>query len=417
MRLPKLDILSPVGLMLAQLFFYIPIKFTIIFLGLGKYSLDTFPSFYFASTLIVLQLIIWLFFFILIYNVKKQKMFKRLASLQPIEKKKISIVFSQLLIISGLLALFINIYLCGKMPFIHNPIEIKLALDKRPMLTTILSSYASSAIGVAAYFLFVRHYREKRSYLIILWLFGVSLLVFMLSGSRGAFIGFFLLPLIMVRHHFYKSISLFLFPILGVLGLAILAVLDVVRYGGIFSFTYGKFLSLGNLILLVLDRRFDAYFPNFFFYWENRDLFGFRYGFDYLVAPLQFVPRSFFEEKPYTLIREINNQLKLQSAGGTGGTSMIEAFANFGVLGLALNGFLGAYIVWIVFSRFKIAAFRGEAEKFAFWALFGSSLVNTFFISPGITHSFVSLSVGCFFLKLFTVAHKIVFSTRENNIY
>ena len=417
MRLPKVEILSPVGLMLIQLFFYIPVKFAIISFGWGKYDVGSFSSFYFVLTLIILQLVFWLFFFTLIYRVSKRRMHRLLASPKPKEKKKISVIFSQLLIVSGLLALVANIYLCGKVPFIDNPIEIKLALDKRPMATTILSSYASSAIGLAAYLLFVRHYREKRSYLIILWLFGVSLLFFMLSGSRGAFIGYFILPLLMVRHHFYKAISLFLYPIVGFLGLAILVALDMIRYGGIFSLTYGKLLNLGSLILHLLDRRFDAYFPNLFRYWDNRELFGIRYGFDYLAAPLQFLPRSFFDDKPYTLIREMNNQLKLQSAGGTGGTSMIEALANFGVLGLMLNGFAGAYIVWIVYSRFKLAVFRGDAEKFAFWALFGSSLLNAFFISPGITHSFVALFVGCIFLILFVVVHAKVLSTRENNIY
>ena len=98
----------------------------------------------------------------------------------------------------------------------------------------------------------------------------------------------------------------------------------------------------------LIDKRFDSYFPNLIYFFENIEIFGYRYGYDYINLPLLLVPRVFLLDKPVTFVREFNDTLTLQSAGGTGGTSLIEAWINFGPFGLILNAILVSLSMFIL---------------------------------------------------------------------
>ena len=207
--------------------------------------------------------------------------------------------------------------------------------------------------------------------------------------------------MLVVRTFLYKRVPLFKIFFFGILGLVAIAAIDRVRYEGFSDIGVDIFDSLFAKLHFLLDKRFDSYFPNLIYFFENTNIFDYRYGYDYLSVFLLLIPRSIFPEKPITFIREFNNTLELQSAGGTGGSAIIEAWINFGAFGILFNGILTALVLVLVKNQFNNALVSKNTSGFIFWYVWGTSLVHSLLISPGLNHGFVSLFLSGLFLLIY----------------
>ena len=127
---------------------------------------------------------------------------------------------------------------------------------------------------------------------------------------------------------------------------------------------------------------------------DNIEKFDFRYGFDYINIFLQMIPRALWEDKPLSLVREVNNILVIQSVGGTGLPSIFEAWINFGILGLVFNAIMASFVLVLFQKIYLYGRNHHEIIIFILGVKFGFSLVHTFFISPGITHNTPELIIS-----------------------
>jgi len=218
------------------------------------------------------------------------------------------------------------------------------------------------------------------------------------NGSRGMFVMGAIFPLIIIYNGFKKRLGILPLFLLFLFVILLLGILGVVRVSSqevtldvIINIITELNTKISYLFLSVLDRRMDSFYPNLMHVFDNIDKFDYRYGFDYINIFLQYIPRFIWEGKPISLVREANNILVLQDSGGTGFSSIFEAWINFSIFGLVLNAIMASYVL-VLFQKIYIYARNNrEIVIFIIAVKIGTSIVMKFFIASGITHNSAEL--------------------------
>jgi oligosaccharide repeat unit polymerase len=183
--------------------------------------------------------------------------------------------------------------------------------------------------------------RQRISYK---WLLSYSLFIMAgmyLSGSKSAVLSVFIIS-VLYAHYFIKKISL---------TLATLSVVLIVMW---------------FILLLVISGSYEnifmapAYFVDYFYNAVeliNRfDEVGFRYGEGWLTSLWFYVPRGFYLEKPYeyglTLIHKILFPGMTEQGATPGFSPWALSYLDFGLIGVALEGFLIGSFQRAIYMRF-----------------------------------------------------------------
>jgi hypothetical protein len=279
-----------------------------------------------------------------------------------------------------------------------------------------LRGFANTLLTIWTFILVYKVLIQKRyTGSLLLLLITVGLLA-LFSGSRGMFLMSGILPILIVYNSFVKRLSVSAALLTVFLGIVLLGILGILRaqqtgldVGSLLNRLASSREEFSYVLLSVIDRRLDSFYPNLLHVFDNLDKFQFRFGFDYLNIILQYVPRQLWEEKPLSLVREANNLLVLQDSGGTGFSSIFEAWINFGPMGLVLNGLLAAITISFVQRLYLYSKTNHEIVTFAFVIGIGTPMVLRFFVAPGITHnsaelifSLLHFFLASFFLKIIT---------------
>jgi hypothetical protein len=402
-KMYKFDIFSPLHFTLVMLFFYTIVKYFLMYLGLSKYPLGTFKSTDFVTLLIVLQFT----FIFIFYNIFKQfnhdkyinftkKYFSfDIVRVSRIKATNVTIIFS-IIILYELYYRLIGTSLFDMVSV--SQITVKNMAGNNPMAYIFIKGFADTLLMIwamiLAYFsVILKKYRVQMALLMCIIMF---LAIF--NGSRGMFVMGAIFPLIIIYNGFKKRLGILPLFLLFLFVILLLGILGVVRVSSqevtldvIINIITELNTKISYLFLSVLDRRMDSFYPNLMHVFDNIDKFDYRYGFDYINIFLQYIPRFIWEGKPISLVREANNILVLQDSGGTGFSSIFEAWINFSIFGLVLNAIMASYVL-VLFQKIYIYARNNrEIVIFIIAVKIGTSIVMKFFIASGITHNSAEL--------------------------
>ena len=402
-KLYKLDIFSPLHFTLTLLFFYTIFKYFLMYMGWSKYPLGTFQSTDFVTMLIVLQFIfIFVFYNIFkLFNHNKYISFTKkyfTFDVSAISNVKISNIVVILTIIF-LYEIYYRFIGTSLLEFDSvNPAKIKNMAGNNPIVYVFIKGLADTFMMIwtfiLAYCVIVfKKFRFQFFLLIVLIMF-----LALFNGSRSLFVMGAILPLFIVYNSFIKRLSILNLFFIFLLTISLLGILGILRRTeqGLGIDTLIDIINnieskISYIFLSVLDRRMDSFYPNLMHVFDNIDKFDYRYGFDYINIFLQYIPRTIFEDKPLSLVREANNILQLQNTGGTGFSSIFEAWMNFGIFGLVLNAVMASFLLVLFQKLYIYARDNHEIIIFIIAVKIGTSLVLRFFIAPGITHNSAEL--------------------------
>lgn len=399
LKLYKLDIFSPLHFSLMLVFFYIVFKYFLMYLGLSKYPLGYFESTDFVTLLIFIQFLFIFIFYIAFKNLRYDRYIniaKRQFAFDIHRTQHIRII--NFLVLTATVGLYEIYYRAIGTSFFEfgeiSPIKVKILAGVNPIAYIFVKGFADSLLMIWTFIIGYSVVMRKKYILSFIILLTVVICLALSNGSRGAFVFGAILPLLMIVNAFKKRLSASSLLLLFVTVTFILGVLGIIRaqtQGATITAIFNVVTDLDDKVsyvfLSILDRRLDSFYPNLMHVFDNIDQFEFRYGFDYINIILQYVPRSFYPDKPYTLVREANNILMLQDEGGTGFSSIFEAWMNFGPIGLVLNALLAALALNFFQRMYIYARDYHQIIMFVFSAKIGVSFVSRFFIAPGITHN------------------------------
>lgn len=407
-RVYKFDVFSPLHFTLVLLFFYILFKYILIYFGFSKYSVGTFKSEGFVLFLVFLQLISFYFFYSLFNKISFTRFFIFIRKSLFFPKKSFRLSGLNCLILLSLIIFIYEIYYLsvglsfskyGKI----NPIDIKLSGSNNPISHLLLKGLSDRLLSVMILVLsFTCLIKKKLHVVFLLYILTVFVIAYY-SGSRGMFVFLGVFPLLIIYNCFKKRLKFYQLIFLFLSVLFLIGILGLLRVSNT-GISFGQFLSLvsnqedqlTNLFITVLDRRFDSYFPNLFICFDHIESFQYRYGYDYFLMILHFIPRFIWENKPLSLVRELNNSIGFQSVGGVGINSLLESWFNFWIFGLVLNGLIGGFILNFFQKLYYFSIAHNDLFCLAFVLYFGMGMINRIYISGGLTHNSISIFIDLF---------------------
>ena len=390
--------------MLAYLVCFIPIKALLMSSGLAKNTFTQFSSSNFVISLVIIELVAIYFFYNIFKNGSSHKkfigLFNKYVSYEPNEIRRIKTLN---IIIIILLSVLHIVYFSSIGAFDEiasgnmSPVLLKELGKNNPISYVILKGFATTLMVIWSYYISFICITKKKHYLSLIFFQIFALFIAFITGSRGAFISIGIFPPFIIYNSFIKRLN----PVNFLLGIPILVFIAGIlgRLRSFTSFTFlnvigqikESFADLTSTILSILDRRFDSYFPNLLFAFDNIDKFDTRFGFDYIFMFLRYIPRFLWEDKPLTLISKANVTLEIQYAGGTGFAPIFEAWVNLGIIGILLNALLAAYFLNLFQKAYINSIINSQLNSFIICQKFGIGILYKLLISPGITHQSAEL--------------------------
>ncbi len=199
-------------------------------------------------------------------------------------------------------------------------VEVKISRGDSVFASVFLQKILHQIILFLSYILIFRALVAQKSRLLLFFLFCILLFISIATGSRGVFITSFLLPMIFIYNAYIKKISIIKFFLVAYLIFVFLVSTHLLRHMDGFSFddvvsSVYDATEVPKYVGLFL-KRVDSFFPYFYKYWEamSDDKLEFHYGMTYIESVLQFFPRQILSDKPDSFVRNINNELHLQSS-------------------------------------------------------------------------------------------------------
>lgn len=188
--------------------------------------------------------------------------------------------------------------------------------------------------------LFLRR-NEPLSYLRLFLYTSIFAILSYFSGSKAAVLAVLVIA-ILYLHYFVRKISL---------AMASLAVLSAIILFFTHLVTSGVYESAGAAV---------AYFVDYFYvtaeFFSRMDEIGHRFGEGWLTSFWFYVPRAVFPDKPFEYGVVLINQVLFPGMAEQGATPGIEPWAlsylDFGVIGVAFEGFLIGSFQRAVYMRF-----------------------------------------------------------------
>lgn len=405
----KFDVFSPLHFTLVLLFFYVLFKYVLFYFGFSKYSVGTFKSEGFVLFLVFFQLLSFCFFYFLFNKISFARFFIFIKKSLLFPKKNNFRLsgLNSLILLFFIIFIYEIYYLSVGLSFSQygkmNPIDIKLSGSNNPISYLLFKGLSDRLLSVMILILsFTCLIKKKLHFILLFYLLTVFVIAFY-SGSRGMFIFFGIFPLLIVYNCFKKRLTFYQLFFLFLSVLFLIGILGLLRVSST-GMSFGQFLSLvsnqedqlTNLFITVLDRRFDSYFPNLFICFDHIESFQYRYGYDYFLMILQFIPRFIWENKPLSLVRELNNTIGFQSTGGVGINSLLESWFNFWIFGLILNGLIGGLLLNFFQKLYYYSIAHNDIFCLAFVLYFGMGMINRIYISGGLTHNSISIFIDLF---------------------
>lgn len=394
-----------------------------MYFNLSKYPLGTFNSTNFVTFLVLLQFsiiyIIYNYLKLLSYNSAIAKI-NRLFSFNISFCRNIKVVnYFILFVVIILYEIYFRILGVSLLDARGlSPVDIKLLSGKSPISYILIKGFADTLVGtwifVISYFVLTKKKYYTELICIMMFIFYVAFF----TGSRGLFVFGTIIPFLKIYNAYKNKLSIQFLIFLFVCILFFIGILGILRAsheGMSLDFILNTILNshekIQYLVLSILDRRLDSFYPNLMHVFDNADKFSFRYGFDYLNIFLQYIPRFIWEDKPLSLVREANNILVLQDVGGTGFSSIFEAWFNFGPFGLIINGIIASFFL-VFFQKLYINSKNNHNLFVLIFSLtLGVSLILRMFISPGISHNSAELlfKITFFYISYLFIKYSLKF--------
>jgi hypothetical protein len=400
-------LVSPIGFITIFVFFYYPLKQVIILNGLSRFPTNFFEQREHLFLIIYSFLFFlygWLFLFTFINLKPWTQLLRKVRRLfLQIEKRVIrpnkskfiiSLIFLNFIILGSY---FFASYLSFDFIYLTS-LERKLAAKDHILLYLFIKGTFEQLSTITAFFLFYYWVTKNLNwYFIVLWLLCTIIFIW-LTGVRGALITKLFIPFTVVYLVVNTSMLRFFTVALGAFFLLFfIGVLGILRSLNSDEFTVSSVMKLirksDEILLAVISRRLDGIFPNSIYALEWHSNQSLRFGFDYGNILLQFIPRGLWSDKPITLTRTLNNELQIQSVGGTGFGAFVESFMNFGMIGILVHSFIAALILKSINKLYWHAIELSSPLLLSFVYTFGLSLSLRLVITPGITHNPVELIV------------------------
>lgn len=185
---------------------------------------------------------------------------------------------------------------------------------------------------------------QKRRTLFLVTLFFLFLSYF--YGSKAIMLGF-VVEILLYYNFFIKRIK-FNKILLAFLSGILIIYLIMFAYSGSKDFNYKGFLSY-----------FDHYYNGHMFFRDFNWRFEYTYGTEYLSRFWEYVPRSFYPNKPYSygIVSYVIDDY-YPGAGETGNTPAfggpVEPYLNFGIIGVIIFGLISGYFSSLFYDYFLV---------------------------------------------------------------
>lgn len=405
MKRMQTDLFSPLMFVTALVFFYVPVKWLLIWSNNSKNHFYQFQSVAEVELLTVIYLLSAYGTYSILSFTKRKSTVNALYSSEMYD---LSACRCLCWLVAVLFVIAYEIYFFTIQ--VGSPIagagtltgeQIKLAAGRFPIMSILLRGFIDSLVFMSVCFLWFAVLKTRRYIFELVLLNCLILTYYTHMGARGSILFSLIFSFLIVYNCFVRRFKLVELVPVGALIFCILSILALVRRSqelslmgrlsdGVESYMGSPF----QLVLQLIDRRFDSYFPNLFKVFDHVSLFEGRYGADYFFGLLQVIPRAIWDDKPTTLIREANIRLELQSSGGTGVAPIFEAWVNFGLVGVIGTGVLGAILLKSLQRHY--CTYRDRFDLFFMVVFFKIGFVvgSRFFIGPGVSHNTVELLVA-----------------------
>lgn len=391
----RIDVFSPFWYFTGWIGVYVPSMLLLMHLGWAKYEFSSFSDVWLAvyvTSFFVLSL--YGFFGVFTGMKLSFPLIKRFGS-RPFQGfgsiRTFRYLFGVLVVSFGY---FVYLRVLGQDPVGLRPtdgIRVKHAMGTAPSLYVLmkqpLDMVLRSLLVVGLVRVVVSNNRNANSKVLSMIALVATIWIGLVTGSRGMVLST-VLVYAMVINYFKRTISLWVVAVLLAALFVFLGVLQSLRLGKDLESAVAALFVGAPTLVGGITRRFDSYFPNLFFFFGNREMFQARWGFDYAFVVGQWIPRSILgSDKPYTLVREFNTALRLQSSGGTGIAPVAEAWANGGLFLVGLHAFAAAFVWKFMDCLYRTGKRNHHEVVFYLIITTGFSLLNRVLISPGITHA------------------------------
>lgn len=400
------DYLNPCFLFTAYFFCFSFLKFIFLKFGLYDHRLFNFRTTNFVFTLVFLVFIFTIITFLHTRKIKfKFNFLSKILNFSYSAESIKLLSFFLLPIIILLYEIYFRSVNHSFLVFNVEPVKVKLLGGKNPISFIFIKGIAQMLLMLWMYVLFYSSIVYRNNYVSLFIYILVTIYISFITGTRSFLIMSTLIPFIFCYNCFRRKITIVYLISISFISLTLISIMGILRMNQVSNFHYSQLLdnNVFELVFRLIDRRFDSIYPNLCIAFDLNP--EFRYGYDFILMPLQFIPRFFFSDKPFTFVRDLNNSLSIIAEGGVGFSPILEFWFNFHIIGIALLSIIVSFI-FAYFGKLYIFAKRSNnVFLLCFVNTVGWPLIHTFTIAPGITHNTPThiLKIFIFFISLFII--------------